>query len=362
MSLVVIAGGGTGGHLMPAIAIADALRRLRPGLAVQFVGAQRGLEAKLLPARGERVELLPALPWMGASWAMRLRALGWALPWAVARLVRAWRISRPRFVLGVGGYASVAAIVAAWLLRIPCAVYEQNARAGRANRRLAGLVAQVFVGFEEAAQGFPKDKVVFVGHPVRQEIRAVRWQTHTPPVLLVMGGSQGARWLNETLPEACAQIARRGRRFCVRHICGRHGDPEAIAARYRQAGIAAEVLPFCEEMAGFYAAGDLLVARAGAMTVAEAACVGMPAVFVPLPHAADDHQQANAEVLARAGAAVIARQQQHDATSLAALIEGLLFDPARLEAMSEQALAQSAPKADAQIAQAVLAAIEGEEA
>ena len=333
MSRLCIAGGGTGGHVFPALALADLARRQWPDVAVSFIGAERGLEARLLPERGEEALLLPMHGVAGAGVLRRARVLAWELPRAVARILRAWRHARPRLVVGVGGYASVAGVLAALLARIPVVLYEQNAVPGMVNRRLARLSRGVMLGFAEAAGRLPGALCVHVGNLVRPEIRAARWRPHEPPRLLVLGGSQGARFLNETAPAAGARLARKGRAFAVTHVAGR-GNAEAVAAAWREAGVPARVLEFRDDMAGLYAEGDLLLARSGAMTVSEAAAVGMPAVFAPLPHAADHHQHANARVLADRGAAVMLDQDETDADQLAETLDALLFDPRRLERMS----------------------------
>jgi len=335
--LLCIAGGGTGGHVMPALALADAARARWPQLAVCFIGAERGLEAKLLPERGEQVQLLTMHGVKGAGLMQRLRVLLWELPKSVLSIRRQWRHERPDLLVGVGGYASISGVAAALISRIPVVLYEQNAMPGLVNRMLARFCRCIMLGFEAASHQLTgRIRRVVTGNVVRQNIMAIRWQSHVPPRLLVLGGSQGALVLNQTVPEACQLLAREGREFTVTHIVG--SDKETlrkVAEMYAQADIKADVLPFCEDMAGFYASGNLMVARAGAMTVCEAACVGMPTLFVPLPHAADDHQRHNAETLARAGAALVLSQHSMDAESLAAQIEIHLFNQARLAQMSQ---------------------------
>ncbi len=356
MSAIVIAGGGTGGHLMPALALAKQLRAQRPGLAVRFVGAMRGLEARLLPAHGEDVLLLPARPVRGKGVATRLAALIWDLPRAVAMLVRRWRKDPPRLVVGVGGYASAAGVLAAGIVGARIALMEQNAVPGAVNRLLARRADLVLLGFAEAKQHLRAKRILVSGNPVREEILQLRWQAHEPPVLLVMGGSQGAAWLNETLPRACAVLVRKGFSFRVRHIAGA-GRAEAVRRAYEEAQVDAEVLEFCERMDAWYASGDLLVARAGAMTVTEAAAIGMPCVLVPLPWAAGDHQRANAEALARLGAAHVCVQKDTTPEALAEILAALLLDRARLARMS--AAARTAPIVDREgrATQALLALI-----
>ncbi|HKJ83485.1 MAG TPA: undecaprenyldiphospho-muramoylpentapeptide beta-N-acetylglucosaminyltransferase [Mariprofundaceae bacterium] len=335
--LLCIAGGGTGGHVMPACALADTARRHWPGLEVEFIGAERGLEASLLPERGESVLLLAMHSVQGAGMAQKLRVLMWELPRAVLRIWRHWRRRRPRLVVGVGGYASVAGVAAAVLRRIPVVLYEQNAVPGMVNRRLAPFCGKVALGFAEAASELPDGKCVHTGNLVNPALRQVVWQAHTPPRLLVLGGSQGAVFFNETLPEVCARLRRAGHIFTVTHVAGASaGRVEQVSAAYREAGVEAEVIEFCSEMPALYASGDLLVARAGAMTVSEAATVGMPALFIPLPHAADHHQHRNAGVLADRNGAIVLEQGQSDGERLAEALQ-VLFQNERLAGMSRAA-------------------------
>ncbi|MFQ5344590.1 MAG: undecaprenyldiphospho-muramoylpentapeptide beta-N-acetylglucosaminyltransferase [Mariprofundus sp.] len=341
MPLLCIAGGGTGGHVMPALALADAARLRWPQLSVTFIGAERGLEARLLPERGEKVQLLAMHGVKGAGLLQRLRVLLWELPQAVMTIRRSWKEERPDLLVGVGGYASISGVAAALISRVPVVLYEQNAMPGLVNRTLARFSRCIMLGFEAASNKLAgRVRRVVTGNVVRESIMSRRWQAHVPPRLLVLGGSLGARVLNRTVPEACRLLRREGREFAVSHIVGRDGEAlQQVREIYQQAGISAEVLPFCEDMAGFYGRGNLMVARAGAMTVCEAACVGMPTLFVPLPHAADDHQRHNAEALACTAAAVVLDQQTLDAESLAVHIEANLFHPEKLTAMSQAACA-----------------------
>ena len=341
--LLCIAGGGTGGHVMPALALADAARARWPQLQVSFIGAERGLEASLLPARGEQVQLLAMHGVNGAGLLQRLRVLLWELPQAVMSIRRSWKQQRPDLLVGVGGYASISGVAAALLSRVPVVLYEQNAMPGMVNRMLARFTRCIMLGFAAASEHLHAGvRRVVTGNVVRASIMATRWQPHSVPRLLVLGGSQGARILNQTVPQACALLHREGRAFSVTHIVGRDEVvQQQVSAQYREAGIAAEVLPFCEDMASFYGSGDLLVARAGAMTVSEAACCALPSLFVPLPHAADDHQRHNAESLAASGAAQVLDQRHLDADTLAASLDAHLFHPERLARMSKAACAEA---------------------
>ncbi|MDX8408215.1 MAG: undecaprenyldiphospho-muramoylpentapeptide beta-N-acetylglucosaminyltransferase [Mariprofundaceae bacterium] len=342
-----IAGGGTGGHVMPALALADAARSRWPDLSIQFIGAERGLEARLLPERGESPLLLAMHSIKGAGIAQKVRVLLWELPRAVLCIRKSWRDMRPDLLVGVGGYASVSGVLAALSSNVPVMLYEQNAMPGLVNRRLARFCKHIMLGFADAAAKLsPSAHPVVTGNIVRRAIASVRWQRHAPPRLLVMGGSQGALTLNQNVPDACTLLALKGMRFTVTHVAGQDAAiRRKVADTYAKAGIEAEVVAFCDDMPAFYASGDLLIARSGAMTVSEAAMCGMPAIFVPLPHAADDHQRHNA--LAQQKGAHIMDQKHLSAMSLASVIDGLLFDEAALAAMHQAAISHAPVDAQA---------------
>ena len=337
-SHLCIAGGGTGGHVMPALALADAVRHAWPEVKVTFIGAERGLEARLLPERGEESLLLTMHSVQGASIGQKLRVLLWELPKAVLEVRSHWKNNRPNLVVGVGGYASVTGVLAALTSRIPVILYEQNAVPGLVNRKLARFCRAIMLGFAEAARWLPKGKSIVTGNMVRESIATVSWQAHTPPRLLVLGGSQGAAFLNETVPAACRLLKEQGKQFTVTHIAGKdEATNQKIRDIYKAADIEAEVLGFCNEMPWFYASGDLMIARSGAMTVGEASICGMPAIYVPLPHAADHHQFYNAKASADKHAAKIIEQDQCSAADLADQLGTLLFDKEHLIEMSKNA-------------------------
>ncbi len=338
VSRLCIAGGGTGGHVFPALALADLVRRRWPDLQVSFIGVRRGLESKVLPARGEDVLLLPMHGIKGAGVSQRLRVLLWELPRAVLHIGRRWRQSRPLLVIGVGGYASVAGVVAALLHRVPVILYEQNAVPGLVNRTLSRFCRAMLLGFEEAAASLAAEKCVHTGNFIPPELARVRWHPHTPPRLTVLGGSQGATFFNEIAPAACGRLKKAGRDFAVTHVAGEGKERiEALAAAYRRAGVEAELMPFCADMPTLYRKTDLLLTRAGAMTVSEVAAAGIPAIFIPLPHAADAHQWHNAQALVARGAARVIEQRECDPGMLAAQIARLLFDTEGLRRMSRAA-------------------------
>lgn len=334
-----IAGGGTGGHVFPALALADAARRRWPDLKVSFIGAQRGLEAKLLPERGEQVLLLSMHSLQGAGLVQKLRVLSWELPRAVLAIIRQWRGKKPTLLVGVGGYASVAGVLAAFVVRIPVVLYEQNAVPGLVNRKLVRFCQEIMLGFVDAAGYLPRNKTEFTGNLVSAAIRATRRVAQQPPHLIVLGGSQGARVLNDSLPDACRLLREAGHEFRVTHVAGSAERVPALLHAYAAAGVDAGVLDFCRDMPALYATADLMLARSGAMTVCEAAAVGLPAIFVPLPHAADHHQYHNAASLVAAGGAVLVEQHSISAGRLAGMIGELLFDAHLLAKMSRAARA-----------------------
>ena len=351
---VMIAAGGTGGHVFPALAVAEALAAR--GARVDWVGTARGLEARLVPEAGLPLHTLPVRALRGRG------AAAWlAAPFALARPLAAAlalvRRLRPQVVLGMGGYAAGPAGLAAWLMRRPLVVHEQNAVPGLTNRLLAPLARRVLAGFPDAFP--PGPRVEVTGNPVRAAIAALpppeaRWAARSgPPRLLVLGGSQGARALNEALPAALARLGP-GERPEVRHQAGARAV-EAVRAAYAHAGVAAEVTAFVEDMAEAYGWADLVVARAGALTVAELAAAGLGALLVPYPHAVDDHQRANARWLERAGAAEVVREPL-DPERLAGRLRALLADRAGLLARAQAARRLARPDAAARVAEACLEA------
>jgi UDP-N-acetylglucosamine--N-acetylmuramyl-(pentapeptide) pyrophosphoryl-undecaprenol N-acetylglucosamine transferase len=333
---------------MPALALADAIRQRWSHVHVDFIGAQRGLEATLLPQRGEQVQLLMMHAIQGQGWLSRVRVLGWELPRAVFSIIRAWRTNKPDVLVGVGGYASVSGVLAAVLCRVPVVLYEQNAIPGMVNRTLARFCHTVMLGFAEAAPYLPKATCVVTGNGVRDAIAAVQCSPHIPPRLLVMGGSQGARFLNQTIPLLCAELRRQKQVFQVHHICGKAADIASVQAAYATADVNAEVIAFCDDMAEFYRQGDLLIARAGAMTVSEVTICGLPTVFIPLPSAADQHQYHNAESLRSCGAALLWQQQDYDLQTWVKQLQQTLFNPLTLLEMRQFMRAAARPEAQQQ--------------
>lgn len=341
--VLCIAGGGTGGHVMPALALADVVRSEIADIDVTFIGATRGLEATLLPERGEQVMLLDMHAVQGVGLMQKMKVLLWELPKSVMQIRSAWKTNKPDVLVGVGGYASVAGVLAALTSRIPVVLYEQNAIPGLVNRVLYRFSQRMMLGFASAQTHFTNtNNTVVTGNVVHQDLYGVKYQSHDEPCVLIMGGSQGAMFLNETVPLACQNLARQGKDFRVIHLVGAgEGRVQAVQDMYDKAGIEADVQVFSSAMPSLYNQASLLIARAGAMTVCEAAAVGMPALFVPLPWAADNHQYFNALSMKKSGAAGIIKQKTCDVARLTQELNQILFNPAKLLAMSQAAKAES---------------------
>jgi UDP-N-acetylglucosamine--N-acetylmuramyl-(pentapeptide) pyrophosphoryl-undecaprenol N-acetylglucosamine transferase len=346
---VLIAGGGTGGHVFPAVAVADALHAIAD-VDVVFCGTSRGVEARVVPARGWRLELLDVVPMKGGG---ILRAVRGALvaARATARAVALVRRLAPRAVLGVGGYAAGPVTLAAVLLRVPVAVLEPNSVVGLANRIVGPFAKRAYVAWDEGAARFPVAARRLYGVPLREGFapRPTSARATTAARVLVMGGSQGAAPLNERMPAAIGRLAR-VRELEVTHQAGRDRDEAVRAAYAREKVERVSVVPFVEDVAGAIADADLVVARAGAATLAEVTAIGRAAIFVPFPHAADDHQARNAEALARAGAAVCVRQEAATPVRLAGEMDRLLSDAPARAAMADASRAFGRPNAAQDIA------------
>lgn len=372
---VIVAGGGTGGHLFPGIAVVEELRRRVPsgsasrGLDVRFVGTPRGIESRVIPAMGETLDTLDVTPLKGRSFTELLGSLA-RLPSALGRAVSILRQHRPDLVLGVGGYASGPMLMAASTLGIKTAILEQNARAGLTNRLLARRVGRAYLTFEETAPLFG-ERARVVGNPVRRAfVDASRHALVDPRGfdararrILVIGGSQGAKRLNEVVPEALAKLdltrGDGGRPIEIVHQTGT-AMHEVVAARYRALGLEATVVPFIDDVAAAYASASFVICRAGASTLAELAAIGRPAILIPFPFAADDHQGKNAESFERAGAAFCLREAALDAESLAERARELLEDASLRRSMAEAMRGRGRPDAAAAIVDDLLAWIDGE--
>lgn len=349
---ILIAGGGTGGHVIPALAVARALRE-RHGAEVLLVGTARGLESRLVPEAGFALRLIDVGPLKSVSLATRLRTLS-RLPESIFECKRILREFGADAVLGVGGYASGPAILAALWLKIPTMVYEPNAMPGLANRLVGRRVARAAINFPAAARWFSNAEVT--GVPVRSEffsLPALPAPPVAPPHLLIFGGSLGARVFNTHLPKLMPALLDAVPGLTVLHQCGeRHADVTLEAYRVSGADPARwQVWPFLTDMAAEFARAHLILSRSGATTVAEEAAAGKPALLVPFAAATDDHQRRNAEAMVEAGAAMMVEEKELETSDrLVNALTGLLNDPARLAAMSAAARTQAHPGAAERIA------------
>lgn len=342
----LLAGGGTGGHVIPALAIAQELRA-HFECQVLFVGTSRGIENRLVPAAGFPLKLIDAGQLKNVGLMTRLKTL-FGLPRAVFASVEILRDYRPDFVIGVGGYASGPVMLAAALSSVPTVAFEPNLVPGFANRVVATMISAAAVQFPETSRSFRR--CVVTGVPVRRAFFDVPPRPPgAPPTLLLFGGSQGAHALNRALIDALPDLMQRVPGLRIIHQTGERDYTDA-QADYLRAGIPAELSPFIDDMPAAFARADLLICRSGASTVAEITAAGKPAIFIPFPRAADDHQRKNAEALSTKGAAMLIPESELTPHKLAETAARLLNDSARLQAMGAAAHRLSHPDAAGAIA------------
>ena len=333
---LLIAGGGTGGHLFPGVAIADELRARDATASIKFVGTRRGIEARVLPELGWDVDFIEVsgLKTVGVLGALRGLVRLPRAYWQARRVVRQFA---PDVVIGVGGYASGPVVLAARMRGIATAICEQNSIPGLANKLLGRVARRVFLSFDDSRRFFKAKKIEMSGNPVRralvQKLLAGGPQQPRDRVhVLVCGGSQGAVAVNELASGALGVISKQ-RALAIVHQTGER-DLDATVARYRDAGVAADCRAFITDMASAYREADLVIGRAGATTVAELAIAGVPAVLIPYPFAANNHQALNAREMAARGAALVFEQSALTAESLATELAPLLADDTRRAAMA----------------------------
>jgi len=349
---ILIAGGGTGGHVFPAVAVAEAIHALADAEVV-FFGTARGVEARVVPARGWRLERLDVLPMKGGGPVRAVRGAAVAAR-ATVQSLRLVRALRPRVVLSVGGYAAGPVTLAAALLGVPVAVLEPNSTVGLANRILAPFAKRAYLAWPEAAGRFRTDALRWYGVPLRQGFSPRPYTARAAAArVLVMGGSQGAAALNERVPDAISRLSS-ARGVEVLHQAGR-GRDDVVRAAYARGGVKeATVVAFIDDVAQAIVEADVVVARAGAATIAEISAIGRASVLVPFAHASDEHQARNAEALERAGAALCLRQDAADPARLATEIGMLLEDDARRVAMADASRARGRPNAAHDVASDLL--------
>jgi UDP-N-acetylglucosamine--N-acetylmuramyl-(pentapeptide) pyrophosphoryl-undecaprenol N-acetylglucosamine transferase len=349
---VMIAGGGTGGHVIPALAIAGALKSAYDA-EVCFIGTARGMETQLVPQAGYALELIEVGQLNRVSLATKLKTIV-ALPRGILYCLGLLRRWQPEAVVGVGGYASGPAMLAALFLRVPTLAFEPNAVPGMANRLIGKRISAAAVNFAPTRVYFRNAEVT--GIPVRAEFFTLAPRPpQSAPRLLVMGGSQGARALNQKMPQIAKALLEAVPGLTILHQAGaRHA--ETTEAAYAASGAPVDrwrVQAFLEDMPSQFAASDLILARSGASTVAELAASGKPSLLVPFPQAADDHQRKNAEVLVEGGAAVMLLEQDMTDARLLDALSGLLSNPGRLQEMAAHARTFAYPQAAARIAEMV---------
>ncbi|XCN74175.1 MAG: undecaprenyldiphospho-muramoylpentapeptide beta-N-acetylglucosaminyltransferase [Candidatus Electrothrix aestuarii] len=338
---IIITGGGTGGHLFPGIALGTALQQKYPGCEILFIGTQRQLDQKALAGRNFQQESIACMGLKGMGLKNRLKSL-LSLPTAV---LESWKIIRrfqPDLVFGVGGYVTGPVLLAARLRSVPTCIHEQNSIPGLANRMISRFVSRIFVSIP-GEYPFPEEKTVVSGNPVRQEILAAaerRQQENDnktddqPLTLLVMGGSLGAHRINMLMLDVAAQLdGEQKKAVRLIHQTGT-ADEEKVRDGYEAAKVQAEVRAFFTDMASLYSQADLVLARAGATSLAELSVMGLPAVLIPYPYAADDHQAKNAEYYVAGGGAVMYRESELNAEILGKILSQLLGDIDKLKKMA----------------------------
>lgn len=348
---VLIAGGGTGGHLFPGIALAEEVVTRHPQNDAIFVGTARGLEARVVPQYGFVFEAIKSRGLKGMGLFKLLVAL-LLLPFSFFSAMGLLLKYRPDVVVGVGGYSSGPVVLSAWLMRIPTAIQEQNALPGFTNKVLGRFVKAIFVSFKESMGAFPSKRTFLLGNPIRRGLLENFLRPKTPHerfTLLIFGGSLGARGINTRVLEALPFLTDIKDEFRIIHQTGKD-DVELIEQGYAAHHFAAEVREFIDDMASAYLGADLVLCRAGATTLAELSVCKKPSILVPFPHATDDHQTVNAQALVNAGAAVMFQEPELTGEKLAAAIRELKGDPSRLAKMEKAAGNLGRPEAAREIA------------
>jgi UDP-N-acetylglucosamine--N-acetylmuramyl-(pentapeptide) pyrophosphoryl-undecaprenol N-acetylglucosamine transferase len=345
----VIAGGGTGGHLFPGIAVAEAFMEKEMENEVLFIGTERGIEARILADGRFPLKTIHAMPIQGRSMGGKLRAL-WALPKSLGEAVTVLKEFQPQMVLGVGGYASGPGVLAATLLGMKRAIHEQNVIPGMTNRILKRFSQRIFVSFEETKKYFPEGKTFVTGNPIRKEIirSAPLRKKEDRFTILIFGGSAGARRINAAMIETLASLQEMKSSLRFIHQTGKE-DFESVSRAYQEKGFEAEVMPFIEEMAHCYQRADLVICRSGASTVAELAVCGKASILIPYPYAAHQHQLINAEKLVDRGAARMILDGALNGSILSETIRHLYHHPEEKEKMEEAIRKIGQPRAAEEI-------------
>jgi UDP-N-acetylglucosamine--N-acetylmuramyl-(pentapeptide) pyrophosphoryl-undecaprenol N-acetylglucosamine transferase len=348
---IIIVGGGTGGHLYPGIAVAQALRCWDPRARIMFIGSRGGLEREIVAREGYRYFEITSSALVRRKVQQQFTALG-RLMRGFGEAVRVLRRVQPQVILGLGSYVSAPVILAACLLGIPRLIHEQNVLPGLTNRLLSHVANRVAVSFPESSAQFPKGKAVVTGNPVRPAIWEVRSRQHEPNGrfhLLTFGGSQGAHHLNEAMLDAFPRLSDIRESLWVMHQTGQDDYP-AVQMAYTAGGYPGVVHAYIQDMAAAYAAADIVICRAGATTVAELMATGKPAILIPFPYAANDHQTHNARIMASAGAAEVIQDHLLSGHLLSDRIRHYLAHPDDVAAMAARCLTLGKPDAATHVA------------
>ncbi len=334
---VVIAGGGTGGHLYPGVALAKALMRHDVDIEISFVGTRQGIEAKFLPREGFKLKTILSAGLLGKK---RLnRWMSWVkLPVGTAQSMCFLISKRPDLVVGVGGYVSGPLVLSAWILRVPILIHEQNSFPGLTNTWLGKIANKVAVSFKDSAKFFPRDKVEVTGNMIRDEFCQPREEFPKDPQgpfrVLVLGGSQGAHSINVAMVEALESLVSKRENIHITHQTGEK-DHEMVKSKYEGSGFSHDVRPFIDDVAEQYRKASLVISRAGATTLAEVTACGKVSVLIPYPHAAHNHQEKNAQVLNAANAGELVLDNELSGERITQSILRAMEDPERLQEMEE---------------------------
>lgn len=350
---VLIAGGGTGGHLYPGIALAEEITTRQKGNHVLFVGTTRGIEARVVPELGYPIEFIDVLGLKGKGLLGLTRGLFY-LPRALFQSFKLVRRFKPEVAVGVGGYASGPVLFAAWFLRVPTAILEQNTVPGITNRTLAKFVNAIYVMFESSASHFPPKKVQALGNPIRRQLLDNFLSSKIEGNkfnILVLGGSQGAHALNLRMVEAASHLGPIADDVRIVHQTG-EADEEIVRKAYAEQGTSAEVSAFIEDMSAAYRRADLVICRAGATTLAEVMVAKKASILIPYPYAADNHQELNARAMVNAGASRMLIERNLDGQRLSEEIAALHKDRAKIQKMEQAASRTGRPEAAREIVDA----------
>ncbi len=348
---LLFAGGGTGGHLFPGLAVARAVRERYPETEIVFVGTRRGLEERVLEGEFTFIPIDAAGMVGRAPW----KKIAGLYPLAKGMFQSRSIVKRltPRLVFSLGGYSAGPVGVAAWMKGIPLVLQEQNMVPGATNRLLSGIAKTIFVSFEGSERYFPREKIRLSGNPVRPELLAARPEKRDDIFsVLVLGGSQGSRFINTAVPSALADMNDLRPALRVVHQTGKN-DFEETVKRYREQRVDAEVMAFIDDMGEAYAAADLIVARAGATTMAEITALGKAAIFIPFPHATHNHQEKNARFLEEKGACMVLLEKDTDRRVLSDTVRYCFNHPEELALMRKRSRSLGRPNAAGEIAEAL---------